>query len=456
MWTACSVGPDYEAPDIQTPAALGFETGPPTPLPPTWWALLEDPLMEELMQRALTNNHDLKIAQARLREARAGRQAAASTNYPTVGASGFAGRQRQSQNSPNIPPLPPGTPFEAESDLFRTGFDAAWEIDVFGGTRRSIEGADARSEAASARLNEVVRTILAEIALNYVELRGIQERQRTTLKNINIQEDTRAFVENRFQSGLGTELELAQALAQLRTTQAALPGLEAGIRARIYQISTLVGDSPGAWLDTLSAYQPLPDIPTAITRDIPSEVLRRRPDVQGAERTLAAETADIGAAIADFFPKFSLTGGLALESGESSSLFESASQTWSFGPGISWALFQGGRIRANVDAQEAQAEAALAQYEKVVLSVFQEVETVIVEHNRERETSLRLESALNETSRSVELSRVLYEEGLTDFLSVLDAEGRLTLVEDQYTQSKTREWTSLIRLYKALGGGWEV
>ncbi len=287
-------------------------------------------------------------------------------------------------------------------------------------------------------------------------MRGLQRRKAVLERNIRVQQDTLAFTRNRLASGLGAALEVSQARAQLLATEAALPGIDAGIQLRLFQINTLLGEHPGDRRTALMVHKALPALPDALFSDIPSEVVRRRPDVRSAERRLAAEIADIGVATADLFPKFSLLGGIGLASASDGDLFESASRFWRLGPSMRWSLFQGGRIRANIEAQKAQSEASLAQYEKTVLTVLQEVTSALVDHGHERKTAASLKTAMAESQRSVDLSTALYQEGLSDILTVLNTESRLLTVEDEYARSLTREWTSLIRLYKALGGGWSA
>lgn len=457
------MGPDYTTPLIAAPDKFdpmmpeNISVDGEAELPDSWWDLLGDETLAELIQQASRQNLDIRIAKSRLRESRAGRRAAEAGQLPSINGSGTAQSQQQSENSPfyaNIPSQFGGS--DPQIDLFKSGFDASWEIDIFGGVRRSIEAAEARYQAAEAGLNEVLRVVLAEVALNYAELRGLQKRKRVIENNIRVQQETLDFTRNRLKTGLGTELEVAQANSQLLTTKSTLPGIQRDIQLRIYQIATLLGEQPEERQNQLLSYKALPVIPDSLFSDIPSQVLRRRPDISRAERQLAAETADIGVATADLFPKFSLFGGFGLESEEVETFFESDSIAWSIGPSFSWAIFQGGRIRANIEQQSAQSERALAEYEQTVLNVLQEVNSSFVAHGYERETAVNLLAAVDETKKSLSLSKTLYEEGLTDFLSVLNAEALLILVEDRYTASQTNEWTSLIRLYKALGGGWQI
>lgn len=451
----CAVGPDYNVPEIAV--APEFGTGIPAesevklsaPLPGDWWSLLGDPVLDELIGAAARANHDIRIGEARLREARAGRVAAGADLLPQLQFAGTAETREQSENSPTFMGR------DTRTDLFRAGFDASWEIDIFGGNRRQVEAAEARLAGAEAGRDEVIRLVLAEVALNYAELRGLQQRKNVLLRNIKVQRETVDFTQNRLTSGLGTELDVAQARAQLLSIKAALPSLEAAINLRIFTIGLLLGENPASRYEQLLSYQPLPPIPQELFTAIPSEVLLRRPDVQRAERLVAAEVADIGVATADLFPRFSLFGGFGTETDTFDLLFDSDSLAWSFGPSISLPIFQGNRLRANIEAQNAQADAALASYEQTIIRVLLEVEGALTEHTHERRTLQSLEKAKEASDKSVQLAKTLYQEGLSDILTVLNAESLLLQVENDYSVSQTREWTSLIRLYKALGGGWQ-
>lgn len=455
LFSSCTVGPDYSAPVLSVPTdfttdlsaepAVRVKAAPPQ----AWWKLFGDKTLDVLIDKAVQENHDIRLAKARLQESRAGSSGARAELFPTVAANTTAASQQQSKNSPSY------QGGDRQNDRFHIGFDAAWEIDIFGGVQRSVEAAEARQQAATAGLAEVVRTVLAEVAIHYIELRGLQQRQAVLLKNIKVQRQTLTLTQNKLASGLGNELEVSQARAQLLSARSALPGIESAMRRHIFQISTLLGEHPQQRLNQLLAFQPLPQIPDTIYADTPSEVIRRRPDIRQAEQLLAAEIADIGTATATLFPRFALFGSLGAESAALDNLFTSDSELWSFGPSIRWHLFQGGKIRAAIEAQEAQAQAALVNYEKTVLTVLQEVNSALAEHRYLRQTVQALAAAQQQSQTSVELSTTLYQEGLSDILTVLRNELLLLLIEDQYTTSLTQEWTSLIRLYKALGGGWQ-
>ncbi|GAB5560805.1 MAG: efflux transporter outer membrane subunit [Synoicihabitans sp.] len=451
----CTVGPDYTAPHLTEVTSFAAAPAPETSeaFPLDWWATIDDPTLHQLLKTASRQNLDIAIARARLREARAGVRATASANQPRFGTGGSASRQRQSDNSPTLPPLPPGTPFPLETDVFRAGFDASWELDVFGGNRRANEAAEARLEATTANAAEVMHSLLAEVALNYIELRSLQQRADNVRRSIALQAKTVTLVESLREAGLATDLEVSQARAQWLLTQASLPGLRSSIDQRGFQIDVLLGRAPDTHADLWSQSGQFPEMPVDTLLRLPADVLRHRPDVRTVERRLAAETAEIGQARADLLPKFSLNGGFGVESGSTGNLFTSASRNWTLGPGVQWALFEGGRIRANIEAQSAQTDAARATYEQVVLRALQEVDTAWVALQQEGQTELHLAASRAELENALKLANSLYREGLSPLRDVLEAEARLIVTKNQHVESVSRQWSNLIRLYKAMGGG---
>ena len=466
----CSVGPHYRQPVVDAPAswlgaayqaASSRHNGDEIKLEQNqkpivaWWTTFGDPMLEGYLVRSVQHNLDIRVARARVREARALRAIAASHFAPDIGSDTSYQRFRTSENSFGTGQLAQVGLVNPEDDLFSVGLDASWEIDVFGRTRRAVEASQARLEAQIAHRHDILTSVLAEAALNYIELRSTQKRLTVANKNIRIQSDTLTFAQNRLQAGLGSQLDVSRARGQLRTTQASVPPLRAAIRASAYRLAVLTGTLPGAVVEELLASQPLPIPREIVPVGLPSDLLRRRPDLRQAERELAAATADIGLATAELYPRFSLTGVFSLDSISASDFLTGASRAWSVGPSVRWPLFQGGRLRANIHAAEARQDVALAHYEQAVLSAFADVESALVHYTEEQQERQRLQDATEASMQSVELATVLYERGLADFLTVLDAERRLTEVEDRLVRSETHVMTRLIRLYKALGGGWE-
>ncbi|MCC6145559.1 MAG: efflux transporter outer membrane subunit [Candidatus Hydrogenedentes bacterium] len=497
----CMVGPDYERPAIETPDAYAeateAETTPEEPLT-AWWTTLDDPVLTSLIERSATENLNLQIAEARVREARAARGIAESALWPTLGLSASARRlqvaepETPSTGSPisgglsvgpqgitpsvtlrgqngsvtqsfnngqgvtSIQVSPGGGGFDRSSSLYQVGFDAAWELDVFGGNRRAIEAADANIEATEEFQRSVLVSLLAEVALNYVELRSAQARIAITEKNIDAQSETVRLTQERFRVGLSSELDAVRAEALLASTKSQIPALETQAATSIHRLSVLLGREPSALEEELAPRQALPTAPEQIPVGLPSGLLLRRPDIRQAERQLAVATANIGVAVADLFPRFSLTGGLTGQSSLIGSVLSGANQAWSIGPGVSVPLFQGGRIRANIAVQDARQEQAAIGYEQTILVALQEVEDSLVSYTQEQERRGLLERAVAANENSVRLANERYVRGLEGFLNVLQAQQQLFQSEDLLVLSNSFVLTDLISLYKALGGGWEV
>jgi NodT family efflux transporter outer membrane factor (OMF) lipoprotein len=452
-----TVGPDYATPQTAVPAQWsetpepGITSGESRLELTRWWTVFNDPEIDSLVERAVASNKDLQAAGARIREARALQIIASAGAYPAVAASGAYTRSRDSGNSDSS-----RSGGGDDEDLFDAGFDANWEIDVFGGVRRSVEAASADISASEEDYNNVLVTLLAEAARNYIELRGSQLRISIARENIGSQEQTLELAQARLEAGLGSELEVAQAKAQLATTEAQIPALETSMKQSIHRLGVLLGQHPGALLDELSASKPMPVTPPEVPVGLPSELLRRRPDIRQAERELAAQTARIGVAVADLFPRFFLTGALGLQSANLSDFVSSGSRFWSIGPSFSWPVFSAGQIRANIRLQEIRQEQALISYEQVVLTSLEEVENALVSYGREQAARRSLAQSVESNRRSVEISNELYAKGLVDFLNVLVSQRSLYQSEDALAQSDQRVLTNLAALFKALGGGWEI
>jgi NodT family efflux transporter outer membrane factor (OMF) lipoprotein len=451
----CTVGPDYRRPDVPVPAAWRQAeqpgVSPGVKVVTEWWQTFQDPVLERLVQRAVAANLDLKVATARVREARALRGITAADQVPAVNASGTAARVRDSEHTL---PRPPG--FDFEHDFFLVGLDASWELDFWGRVRRAVEAADATVEAAEDARRDVLVILLAEVARNLMEVRGAEQRRLIAQHNIQTQQDTVELTRVRFEAGLGTEVDVAQARTLLATTQAQVPSLEAARDAAIHRLGVLIGEPPGTLLDELREPKGIPPGPRAVPVGLPSDLLRRRADIRRAERELAAATAQIGVATADLFPRFTLTGTLGLAATDAGDVFTGASRFWALGPQVVWPLFAGGRIRANIRVQEARQDAALARYEQAVLAALEDTETALVQYGQEQARREALARAVDASQLAVRLSQELYTRGLQDFLTVLDSQRALYSVEDQLVQSDQAVSQNLIALYKALGGGWEM
>jgi NodT family efflux transporter outer membrane factor (OMF) lipoprotein len=391
-----------------------------------------------------------------VREARAQYSGAFADLWPTVDGGGGYSRVRAPEHAPVLGTLhlPPGSSYE--DDLHVGGFDASWEIDVFGGKRRAVEAAKAQLSGAEFGQRDVLVTLLGEVARNYVELRGYQKRLAIANQNIEAQEKSLAITQNRLTNGLATDLDVQQALTVLSTTRAAVPTLESLVQTTTHRLEVLLGQQPGTLQTELAEATPIPAQPPQVPVGLASELLLRRPDVSRAERQLAAATANIGVAKADLFPKFYLTGLSGLESASADDWFTSGSRFWSVGPTVQWRIFDAGRIRANIKVKNAQQEQALAAYEQTVLTAFEEVENNLVLYAKEQVRRRSLQDAVNASQKSLDTANRLYASGLTDFIHVLDAERSLYSAQDGLAQSDRTVSANLIALYKSLGGGWGI
>jgi NodT family efflux transporter outer membrane factor (OMF) lipoprotein len=452
--TGCAVGPNYNQPKLSIPSSwseaqpVGISTS--TASLAQWWKTFNDSVLESLITRAMESNLDLRVAEAHIKEARAQRGVVSAELWPSVNTSASYLRSRRSLGISTIPSLAP-----VERNLFQVGFDASWEIDLFGSKRRAVEAANADIDAAVENQRDVLVTLLAEVARNYIEARGFQYRLKIARENIAIQQETVKITRAKFKAGLTSELNADQAEALLATTQAQAPTFENSMKQAIHRISILMGQSPGALLSELLKEAPIPTALPAVPIGLPSNLLRHRPDVRRAERELAAATARIGIATSDLFPKFSLTGNFGLQS-ENLNALTAASRFWSLGPTVNWPIFDAGRIRANIRVQNERQVQALLNYEKSVLTSLEDVENTLVACTTEHVRHQSLVEAVNANRRAVDLANELFTKGLADFLNVLDAESSLYSSEDNLAQSDRTVSINFVALYKALGGGWET
>jgi len=456
LLTGCAVGPNYRRPNASTPSTWASpladsETNNPANLA-AWWKIFNDSNLDSLMVTAVQSNLTLHIAEAQVREARAERGVVAGGLWPSIGSSASYSRNRFGANS--FPPLA-GFGVPLDYNLYSAGFDAAWELDIFGGTRRAVEAANAKIGAAEYNQRDVLVSLLAEVARDYISARAYQQRLAITRDNIQVQREVLDLTSNRFQNGLNSDLDVQQAKAVLTSTEAQVPSLETGFRENVYALAVLLAQPPGELVDEMSAAKPIPITPPTVPVGLPSDLLQHRPDVQSAERELAAATARIGVAKADYFPKFSLTGFTALESVSTSDWFDYASRAWSAGPTVQWELFEAGRIRANVRVQNARQEQALDGYQQTVLVALEEAENALTAYAKEQVRRQSLSQSVEANQQALELSTQLYKSGLADFIRVLDSERSLYAAQDALVQSDQAVSTDLVQLYKALGGGWQ-
>jgi outer membrane protein, multidrug efflux system len=449
----CAIGPNYLRP--QTSLANSFANAPTNVVSPdetalaAWWKGFNDARLDSLVERAIGNNHDLRIATANLKEARALRRLTTFDLAPTVQANAGYANSLLSKAA-----APPGTPRAArEIEFYDGSFDAAWELDLFGRVRRSVQAANAQLASIEANRLDVLVSVTAEVARNYFELRGLQNQLTVARKNAGVQTETLRITQSRLDGGRGTDFDVSRSRSLLNLTLSTIPPLEAAIQKTIYRIAVLTGQQPTALASELSAPEPLPPVMPGIALGDPAALLRRRPDIRAAERSLTAATARIGVAMADLFPRVTFVGSVGLQADTFAGLGKSGADTWNFGPRITWAAFDLGRVHARIKAADARTEASLAFYERTVLTALEETEGALVDFGREQSRQQFLETSAQASQKAADLAHQRYEGGVTDFLGVLDAERTVLEAQDRLAASQTRTVTALVAVYKALGGG---
>jgi len=453
-----TVGPEYEAPEPNVPDAwhrdLAADSESGTNSLQNWWTLFEDETLNDLINRATTNNLNLKTAAARIEQARALRGVASSEFFPAFSAEGAGGGTGSSSDAID------------DGDFYSAGVRMGWELDLWGRVRRSVESAGASLQATEENYRDLMVLLYADVANSYINVRTLQKRIALAERNLAAQAETMELTQNRFDAGLVPALDISQAELNKSRTEATLPPLRQALVETVNRLGVLLGEMPYALESELlqgkavvcaecghehSVELELPElsIPTAsgvITPSLPADLVRQRPDIRRAERELAAQNAQIGVAVADFYPAFSLPGSLVVETG--------GITTYRLGPQIRWNLFSGGRIRSQVRAEKAATQAALHAYEQTVLLALEEVEDSLAAYAYEQDRVQLLETAAVSAEKSVELVSELYRSGLTDFQNVLNMEQALLVQQDELAASRGRVSTGLITIYKALGGGW--
>lgn len=508
----CAVGPRYVAPRPAMPAkfsevarndpmAAGSRPVGGVEAVTRWWLVFEDPELSSLVDRATRGNVGLQQAVSRVREARAQRAMSAAGLLPQLAATATYNRGHGSKNvvlpiggsgagssgasaspaqaraeataSASSAADPPGdapssaaggaggSPFGqggfpgVTTNLYQVGFDASWELDIFGGTRRAIEAANAGVAAAEEAQRAAQVSLLAEVATVYFELRTVQQRLALARANLAAQRDTLGIVEAKLKTGFASDLDVAQQRAQVSSTAASLPAVEAAERDAMHTLAWLVGESPEALGAELAARTSLANLPAQVPVGLPSDLLRRRPDIRRAERELAQATAQVGVATADLFPRFNLMGAFGLDSSAAKHLADRQSQYYSLTPAIRWPILDWGKIRANVRVENERQQQAFLAYQNAVLQALKEVEDALVHYEKEQVRRADLAAALDASRRSRELAQQRYEHGVSDLLTTLETQRALLQAEDAVTQSDGALRRDLVALYKALGGGWE-
>jgi NodT family efflux transporter outer membrane factor (OMF) lipoprotein len=425
-----------------------------------WWQNFADAALTSLVQRAIAQNLDVQVAQARLREARATlRYTQASTQLPTVNAEATYTRSKTSTDNSQIPKLADNTGGETlvptTYSTYQAFFDASYEIDLFGGVRRQVEASQAEAQSYEDSLRNTLVSVLAEVAKDYVQLRQYQEQLAVAKTTEALRQDTLKITQARYKAGLVGAADVANAAANLAATQASIPTIESNASQMMHVIAVLLGHNPGELLEELQTSRPMPAAPPTIPLGLPAELLRRRPDVRQAERSLAAATARIGIQVASLFPSITLTGQYGSQSGSALNLVAAAARYYSLGPHITWGILNYPATQANIHTYEAKRDQQFLTYQKTVLTAFQDVENALVAYSKEQERQTALAAEVEHYKKAADLAMMKYTHGLTNFLDVLDAQRSLSTAQDALVQSKATVDINLIALYKALGGGWE-
>jgi NodT family efflux transporter outer membrane factor (OMF) lipoprotein len=489
----CTVGPDFKRPSPAAPESwLAGHPAPtiaersltvPEPIDPAWWSLFNDPELTKLVNLVAEKNLDVRIATIRLAESRAQRGQVASGLFPTLNGNASYTREKPSAKgifsafspssasgfasgsgagtSANGAGTSAGTggigaTSIAPLDLYQAGFDASWELDLWGRVRRSIESADASIDTSAETRRDTLLNSLAELVRDYVQLRGVQADIAITRENAATAEDTLRLTQSRANIGLSPVLDVTTARAQVSSIQALLPQFEQQETAFVNAIGTLLGLQPGALRGELSTSAPVPPVPPRVPIGLPSELARRRPDIREAEARLHGATADIGVAVASFFPTVTLSGSVGVQALQPKNLFTTAAGQYAFGPSLTVPIFEGGQLRATLQLRKAQQQEAAVTYQKVVLQALGEVDNALSAYADEQRRHDLLAATARDSETALNLSRDLYTRGLADFLKVLDAQRTLLSARQQLADSETTLSTNLVALYKALGGGWET
>ena len=445
LMAGCAVGPRYKSPQ---PPEITYHAADPALVSASaynaqWWKQFEDPVLDSLVDRTLTANNSIKIARARLAESRAIYDERRLDRYPTAPVEASYNYSKEQ--------IPGFSDDRRTINTFKTGFDAFWELDLFGRVGHGIAAGRAETEAFAADLRDVQVSVTAELARNYFELRGAQWRLAVAERSLANQRETLHLTQLRRDAGVGEEQDVASAAARVAATEATIPSLQYEVSRATHRISVLTGVRPGELNADLSP-RSYPAIAQALPIGDPAELLRRRPDVRAAERRLASATELQGAAVAGLFPKVSVSGFLGFLAGRGNLFLMPESAAWSVSPGLSWSAFDLGRARARVRGSKASADEAMASYEDTVLRALEETENALANYRAQQALLVKLNEQARESKRAADIARLRYREGVIDFLSLLDAERTQLQAEDAVAQAESEVYVGVITLYKALGG----
>jgi NodT family efflux transporter outer membrane factor (OMF) lipoprotein len=465
--SGCTLGPNFEEPNPHLPDNATFNGQPvsdahlPAPTDPNWWNVFRDPVLTNLESRVADANLDVRTATVRIAESRYQRGVTAAAELPSINGDAKYQRELYSKNGivsligPLLGPTGSSGINIQPINEYTVGLDMSWELDLWGRVRRQIEAADAQVDQAEDRRRDALVSSLAELARDYIQLRGTQEQIRIAENNIKVDRDILELTQQQQQKGVRSGLDAENAAAQVEGIRATLPSLQQQQIQYLNAIALLLDLPPTALNAELSPRQAIPRSPPRVPLGIPSELARRRPDIRQAEDQLHAATANIGVAIASFYPKFQLNGTVELDSLQFSNLFKSSSLQYMAGPSVTLPIFQGGQLKSMLELSEAQQVEAALGYHKTVLQAWHEVVNAVAAHRLEQVRRSRLRGQLDHTRAALDLSRSRYNDGVADFISVLDAERSLLQNEQQYATSTTNVALDLVTLFKALGGGWE-
>ena len=447
--SGCVVGPHYQEPASHAPASFASTAAGTVSdsVEAGWWKGLHDSQLNRLIGQAETQNLDLKVAEARLKEARALWRQARFDLVPTV-------RSEAGYTNTRVSKARSFGGQAASSELHEAALDATWELDFFGRVRRSIEAARATEEAVAAQRDALLIDLRSEVAVNYLLVRGGQEQLNVAQKNATNQADSLRVAEASLNGGRGTQLDVARARAQWNATLATVPQFQNSIDEAIHRIAVLCGVAPSTLRPELAAPRPMPTPPSRVALAKPADVLRHRPDIRVAERNLAAATARVGVATADLFPRVTFNGSVGLEGQTLSAVGKAGNGAYSFGPRLTWAAFDLGRVKQQIAAEGAREEAALATYEQTVLQALEEAENALTAYERERQRLQYLRESTKSAEEAAKLARERYKDGVANFLDVLDAERVALVSQSDDVASETRVATAWVAVYKAMGGGW--